>query len=824
MYEEIFWKLFKSDGEVEVSDIIRENDLLGNSSNWLPYGGTKNNFASFENQQSNAVPALIEKLTNSIDSMILKKCRIRGIDPKSLLEAPRSLVKAVEVFFNIPQGELGKIPVSQRREMSLDIQLIATGRKEDKGDLIIFDNAEGQNPQDFAETFLSLGKSNKNEIKFVQGKFNMGSTGAVVFCGKNRYQLIGSKLNMDIFDRDKYEDNKFGFTLVRRHPLSSQEGEQYKSTWYEYFAINKTIPSFNIDQIDLKLHKTKFKSGTIIKLFSYELPRGCRGVIRGRLYHALNQVLYKPALPFMLMDRRYDVKKDLASFYVYGNHTRLEDERRNILEIKPIYLSSEGPDIGKFNIKIFLLKENEDKSKEKESIRNYIGDYPVTFIVDGKIHGHRSKLFIKNKLKLNFLERFLMLCIDCTNLKTDFKQDIFMANRWGLKETDKLGILEDKIIEMVAKNDILISLNNEKKERLIGGSKSEKGQKLIKDMLIKNPATDNLKEFLNKIGDFQLPQTGKSSSKNNKLKKGKKRGFDKKKDNIVSKRFPSIFKIKSKINEDGKFVKGIPLGGNGKINFETDVQDDYFYRLRDKGRLEMKILGYKRGSQEQPRSNGMPKEIKDIFEVDMTSPQNHSIQVTFRPRDDICVGDEIKLNARLTSPDGDLEVIFYIRIDKKGDDKKQKNNIEKENNTSFPTLIEINKGDGDKWVNVKTDEIWPREGWDENSVIDFIEDNNEKGHLIVEAIAINLGSNVLKKFISKNKAKNEQQIKLLRDRYIAQIYLHGLFLYHSISQTKEKTEKKDDLNISELVSNCFKKYGEALIYVNFDEELLKYME
>ena len=191
--------------------------------------------------------------------------------------------------------------------------------------------------------------------------------------------------------------------------------------------------------------------------------------------------------------------------------------------------------------------------------------------------------------------------------------------------------------------------------------------------------------------------------------------------------------------------------------------------------------------------------------------------------DDLCVGDEIKLNARLSSPVGDLKVVFYVRIDKKGDEKKKKNNVEKENNTNLPLLIKINKRDDDKWINMKTNKVWEEEGWDEDSIIYIIEDHNEKGHLTIEAIAINLGSNVLRRFISKNKAKNEQQIKFIRDRYITQIYLHGLFLYHSIRQTKEKPDKKENLNISELVSNCFKKYGEALMYINFNEELLKHI-
>ena len=43
----------------------------------------------------------------------------------------------------------------------------------------------------------------------------MGGTGAIVFCGKRRYQLIGSK---------KHDGaGNFGFTLIRKHPLTEAE-------------------------------------------------------------------------------------------------------------------------------------------------------------------------------------------------------------------------------------------------------------------------------------------------------------------------------------------------------------------------------------------------------------------------------------------------------------------------------------------------------------------------------------------------------------------------------------------------------------------------
>lgn len=53
--------------------------------------------------------------------------------------------------------------------------------------MIIYDNGEGQHPKDFESTFLSLVKGNKINIQFVQGKYNMGGSGALVFCGKKDF-------------------------------------------------------------------------------------------------------------------------------------------------------------------------------------------------------------------------------------------------------------------------------------------------------------------------------------------------------------------------------------------------------------------------------------------------------------------------------------------------------------------------------------------------------------------------------------------------------------------------------------------------------------
>lgn len=215
--ENIFWALYKADTEKEIERLISNSRTFLNPTNWKPYGNNQGNFGTFESQQNHPVPALIEKITNSIDATLIKQCKLHGIDPKSS-QAPKSMNKAVELFYNVKDGEIGELSEKQRRELAENIQILAVGDKAQPS-IVIYDNGEGQTPDNFEKTFLSLHSNNKTNIHFVQGKYNMGSTGAVVFCGDNKYQLIGSKRCLEL----EGSEAKFGFTLVRRHPLTKEE-------------------------------------------------------------------------------------------------------------------------------------------------------------------------------------------------------------------------------------------------------------------------------------------------------------------------------------------------------------------------------------------------------------------------------------------------------------------------------------------------------------------------------------------------------------------------------------------------------------------------
>ncbi|MCY4248726.1 MAG: hypothetical protein OXE95_14235 [Chloroflexi bacterium] len=232
---DLFHNLYDADTEVKVDKIL---ESLDSNFSWRPYGDNKKNFGVIENQQASPIPAIVEKITNSIDAILMRHCYEKGIDPKSSI-APKSVDKAISAFFDKSENWDLHNEMSKQAE---SIQIIASGPRKNTS-LVIYDDGEGQHPENFPDTFLSLLTGNKNEIPFVQGKYNMGGSGAIAFCGTNRYQLIASK---------RYDKTgNFGFTLLRKHPLSEKDEQTYKCTWYEYLLFKEHIPSFSINSWEL---------------------------------------------------------------------------------------------------------------------------------------------------------------------------------------------------------------------------------------------------------------------------------------------------------------------------------------------------------------------------------------------------------------------------------------------------------------------------------------------------------------------------------------------------------------------------------------------
>ena len=170
----------------------------------------------------------------------------------------------------------------------------------------------------------------------------------------------------------------------------------------------------------------------------------------------------------------------------------------------------------------------------------------------------------------------------------------------------------------------------------------------------------------NELADL-LSQTFKLDDRRDGRRNEKARGTKKsevnEKSSFSPKRYPSFFKIDMKLKNDESIpMVGLPLGGEKTIKFSTDVEDHYFDRTNDPGDLKIGLLDLASNETEGGDQPGTPREIATIMNVVKSSPHNGSISVKMSLTDDAQVGDVIKIQASLSSPERELDQIFLVKV------------------------------------------------------------------------------------------------------------------------------------------------------------------
>ncbi|HFU74707.1 MAG TPA: hypothetical protein ENK66_00525, partial [Arcobacter sp.] len=687
-HKKLFLKLYQAQNETDLQKVIDSIDLFQDQSNWYPLGGNENNFGTIENQQASAIGALIEKFTNSIDATLMKKCYESGIDPRSV-DAPKTMQEAVGVFYGDKHHWLSNEFVKNK---SLALQVIASGNTKFKSartydtSLTIYDDGEGQHPEDFENTFLSIGKGNKNDILFVQGKYNMGGTGSIVFCGKNRYQLIASK---------KYDGNgEFGFTLIRKHPFSDEDKRTKKNTWYEYLKIDNLIPSFPIDNLDLGLHQREFTTGSIIKLYSYDLPEGARSVISKDLKDRVDEFLFEPALPIMMVDNKERYPKDRELHRVsFGLKKRLEkDDSKYIEDYFTIDLDNSRA--GKMKITSYIFKPkvgDKNVTKSRETIRNefFRSKMYVVFTMNGQVQGHLTNEFISRSLKFGLLKDHLLIHVDCTNMEYDFRSQLFMASRDRLKEGEEYRFLRNLLTQEL-KRSKLAKIHKDRKDSISVDSADT--SELIKSFTKNLPLNSDLLKLLNKTFEIE-----KDDDKKKKKKKPKKNNKPKKEKEFIPQRFPSFFKFKG--SKKGANVIKIEKGKSRTIQFDTDVENHYFDRDDDSGEITIALVDVGNNETDGGDAKGTPKDISEVFNISKSSPEDGKIKISLTPTDTMEVGDDVQIKVDLSSPEEDFKELIWIEIAQPQKENNKKEEEKEENDKiGLPELILTAQNSTDKKI------------------------------------------------------------------------------------------------------------------------------
>lgn len=572
--KDLCYLLLQAGNENDVTKIIEENSSLFSQKNWFPIDGNDNNFGLIEAQGRSPERALIEKVTNAIDAVLLKECRNREIIPTSEV-APKTIRQALEQFFSIEDGDLSTISEERKDVLASLIYVIAENLKDKKANFYILDKGEGQSPSNFKTTFLKFG-GNKANTYFVHGRFGTGSFGVLPNCGDNKYQLILSKS----FQSDDKTTNEWGWTLIRKNRSKNLET---KHAWYEYLTNEGNIYSFNEDDLSGVLKKcvnyerfdlSEFRHGTVIKLYDYDLPNSFD--IDRDLYRIFNRYLYAPALPFRILDAQGKGHVGPGK-EVDGNLNRLKKNKSELegvgelptLKIQRVLL----PKLGYVDVDIYISKRKNNKKGFIESEKVANNNEAVFFIRNGQSHGEFSRHFIRDDLGLEYISKDIAIYIDCSNTPSVEFDDIFPPTRDSLRENRHRVAVEDTLRNELKNHEGLKELNSKRRSSIISENieKTKDFEMFINDLYSLDPALRRLLSGPLKIADLS-----------------KKGGTQEKE--YVGSYFPTFLNVKDNEIKNNGF-KCLPVNSYSRVIFETDATNDYLYRQKDGGKLIFDFKG-----------------------------------------------------------------------------------------------------------------------------------------------------------------------------------------------------------------------------------------
>jgi hypothetical protein len=580
--------LITADSEQAVIDLLSEAGFWENESAWRYYGDYENNYNTIGNQQSRPDAALVEKLVNSVDARLMNECLVRGIDPESS-DAPGSIVEAVATFFepgadpkSLIAGRIRNWPDPKRTEVARGITFAATGAQPQEGNpcFTISDAGEGQTPDRMPETFLSLTKSNKLRIPFVQGKFNMGGTGALKFCGRHNLQLIVSRRNPAIAKLDGNAADEWGFTIVRREdPFGNR-----RSSVYTYLApigcrerpSRGRVLAFAAESVPIfpegrNAYARAATWGTLIKLYEYAAT-GVKGHIlrKDGMLSRMDILLPDAALPIRFHECRPGYRGHAGSFEttLTGLSVRLDDDKGENLEAtfptsSPIAVSGE-----RLTATIYAFKKGRGDAYRKNE--------GVIFTVNGQTHAYLTLDFFRRKaVGLSYLADSILVVIDCTSLSGRAREDLFMNSRDRLSAAPLRHAIEDELEVLLKNHDGLRELKERRRrEELEESLKDSKPLEEVLEKLIRHsPSLSQL--FL--LGDRATnPFKAKTVQTQEKKFEGKC--------------YPTYFRFRGK-DYGERLERECHINMRARISFETDAVNDYFSRQVDPGSFAVSMAG-----------------------------------------------------------------------------------------------------------------------------------------------------------------------------------------------------------------------------------------
>lgn len=575
--------LLNAETEDAAIKVLESKGLLSDKSRWRYLGGMPNNQSIVHAQQSTPTAALVEKFTNGQDALLLRYCKAKGIDPRAP-SAPQSMAAAIEAFLADKVEPFANAATDVKAQAVLrsyaedNLVLYATGTKA-RPSLSLFDNGEGQLAENFPATFCSLihgngGGSYKGAIPFVQGRFNMGSSGVLPFCSeKHKMQLIVSRVPADVAGGD---DHEWAFTVICFFP------SQQDPSWHYFVGTDGIVMTAGKEPLGLapmaNIKASKFPkaslprerrvpSGTLVKMYDFKAPASN---ICGELFKKFEEFLLRPPLPLRLIECREGYMANVMRVTVWDRlaawgKSKMEPGFENGASV---FVQLETGETIPVEIRVFKAIKKDGVALDSD------GDKPQTglrAIINGQSHAKRDASFFRTqKVDLEHIAGSMLVLLDCTSLGQASRNALFMSNRETFREDPLLTDLFRKIQRELKNHEGLVELNRRRYEDKVKDAVNDNdGVKALEELLATDPDLAEL------FGTMLAGSTGAKIANN-----GAGGAVEGKPTPFKGQQFPSYFKRK----DGALYVEAnVPKGDSSSVSFLTDVKNEYFTRKQNAG-------------------------------------------------------------------------------------------------------------------------------------------------------------------------------------------------------------------------------------------------
>jgi hypothetical protein len=296
-------------------------------------------------------------------------------------------------------------------------------------------------------------------------------------------------------------------------------------------------------------------------MFEYEMT-GLKTNILFDFYNQSSLLLPRVGLPIRFYERRGYSGHSLESTMA-GLHVRLEEDKRDNLE--------EGfPTPHEFKVageamlaSIYAFRKGgADKYRKSEGI---------IFTINGQTHGILSqRFFTRNAVRMSYLADSLLVIVECDDISGRTREDLFMNSRDRLRSGDLRSLIERRLEEILREHPGLRELRERRRREVVEDRLADARplRDILGDILKKSPALSALFITGSDLGNpFRSRLVGE-------------------KPKFEGEPHPTYFRL-----QQGEEHKDCHFNLRFRVQFETDVVNDYFGRDSYPGRFTLHING-----------------------------------------------------------------------------------------------------------------------------------------------------------------------------------------------------------------------------------------